>query len=181
MYPTNENEAYSSLVTKTYAVRKRLVASKKKDWSLAILVPTKKMTRLISDVFRAPPARMPPIRHSAAIELDAAILAAEIVSFMLQPPSLFHLDGLIDLLCNYFHGKGGDSPTKSDLQQAASLRKAYALYGEKKAANKPLPKNSLMTTLLQAYEQVQAIPLMGDPDHDWRAARKAMENSHAHA
>ncbi len=175
-YPANENEARTALVTQTYAARKRLVDSKKKDWSLAILVPTKKMTRAVSDVFRQPLAKMPPIRHSAAVDLDAAILGAEIVSFMLQPPSLFHLDGVIDLLCNYFHGKGGDSPTKSDLQQAASIRKAFALYAEKKSVGKPLPKNSLMVPLLQTYELLRAISLTGDPDQDWRAVRKVMEN-----
>ena len=175
-YPANENEARTALVTQTYAARKRLVDSKTQDWSLAILVPTKKMTRAVSDAFRQPLAKMPPIRHSAAVDFDAAILGTEIVSFMLQPPSLFHFDGVIDLLCNYFHGKGGDSPTKSDLQQAASIRKAFALYAEKKSAGKSLPKNSLMAPLLQTYEQLTAIPPTGDPDQDWRAVRKAMEN-----
>lgn len=175
-YPENENEAYTALVTQTYAARKRLVESKKTDWSLAVLVPTKKMMRAVSDVFRQPPAKMAPIRHSAAIDLDAAILGAEIVSFMLQPLSLFHLDGVIDLLCNYFHGKGGDSPAKSDFQQAASIRKAFALFVEKKAAGKPLPKNSLMVSLLQTYEQLSATPLTGDPDQDWRTIRNSMES-----
>ncbi len=174
-YPANENEAYSALVTRTYAVRKRLVDSGKRDWSLAVLVPTKRMTRFVSDKFREPPAKMTPIRHSAAVDLEAAILAAEIVSFMLQPPTLFHLDGVVDLLSSYFQGKGGDAPAKTDLQQAESLRKAYALYGEKRAAGKPLPKTSIMVNLLQTYEQVRAVPLTGDPDHDWRAVRKAME------
>lgn len=176
LYAGNENEARTALVTTTYAARKRLVESKKKDWSLAILVPTKKMTRAVSDVFRQPPANMAAIRHSAAIDRDAAILAAEIVSFMLQPLSLFHLDGVIDLLCNYFHGKGGDTPAKSDLQQAASIRKAFALYAQKKAVGQPLPKNSLMVALLQTYEQARAVVLTGDPDHDWRAVSKALED-----
>lgn len=174
-YAGNENEARTALVTTTYAARKRLVESKKKDWSLAILVPTKKMTRAVSDIFRQPPANMAAIRHSAAIDFDAAILAAEIVSFMLQPPSLYHLDGVIDLLCNYFHGKGGDTPAKSDLQQAASIRKAFALYLQKKAVVQSLPKNSLMVALLQTYEQARAVVLTGDPDHDWRSVSKTLE------
>lgn len=175
-FPANYNEACTTLVTQTYAARKRLVELKKKDWSLAVLVPTKKMTRAVSDVFRQPPAKMPLIRHSAAVDLDAAILGAELVSFMLQPEGPFHLPGVIELLCNYFHGKGGDSPAKSDLQLAESLRKAFALHAEKKAAGKLLPKNSLMISLLQTYEQARAVALTGDPDHDWRAIRKAMEN-----
>lgn len=67
-------------------------------------------------------------------------------------------------------------PTKSALNEAASIRRAFALYAEKKAANKPLPKNSLMVPFLQTYEQLRQIPHTGDPDNDWRAVRKAMEN-----
>lgn len=63
-YPANENEACTALVTKTYIARKRLVGSSMKDWSLAILVPTKKMTRAVSDVFRQPPAKIGPPRVS---------------------------------------------------------------------------------------------------------------------
>jgi DNA helicase-2/ATP-dependent DNA helicase PcrA len=40
----------------------------------------------------------------------------------------------------------------------------------------PLPKNSLMVALLQVYEQVRAVAVTGDPDQDWRAVRKVMEN-----
>ena len=90
-YPANENQAFTTLITTTYAIRKRLVASKQKGWSLAVLVPTKKMTRLVSDAFREPPDKLTPIHHMASIDLDAAILAAEIVSYLLQPPSFFHL------------------------------------------------------------------------------------------
>lgn len=177
LYAGNENQAHTMLVTSTYAARKRLIESKKKDWSLAILVPTKKMTRAVSDVFKQPPANMAAIRHSATIDLEAAVLAAEIVSFMLQPPSLFHLNGVIELLCNYFHGKGGDTPAKSDLQQSASIRKAFALYTQKKAAGQPLPKNSLMIALLQTYEEARAVILTGDPDRDWRTVSRALEDS----
>lgn len=176
LYAANENVACTTLVTTTYAARKRLVESKKKDWSLAVLVPTKKMTRAVSDVFRQPPAKMAAIRHSAAIDLDAAILAAEIVSYMLLTPRLFHIDGLIDLLCNYFHGKGGDTPAKSDLQQAASIRKAFALYAQKNAARQPLPKTSIMVGLSNTYERARAVVLTGDPDHDWRAVAKVLED-----
>jgi DNA helicase II / ATP-dependent DNA helicase PcrA len=175
LYPGNENEAYTALVTQTYAARKRLADSKKKDWSLAVLVPTKRMMRFVSDVFREPLAKMSPIRHTAAIDFDAAILGAELVSFMLQPPSLLHIAGVIDLLCNYFSGKGGDSPSKTDLQQAGSIRKAFSLYTERKSSGKPLPKNSLMSPLLETYEKLRAIKLTGDPDQDWRAVRSVME------
>jgi DNA helicase-2/ATP-dependent DNA helicase PcrA len=176
-YPANGNEAGVALITTTYAARKRLVASKKADWSLAVLVPTKKMTRYVSDLFRQPPAKFAPISHTAAIELDAAILAAEVVSYLLQPTTLFHLDGFVDLLCNFYQGKGGDAPAKGDLQEADNIRKAFAESAQRKSAGKALRSRSIVVELLQAYEQSQAVALSGDPDADWLAIRQVLEAS----
>jgi DNA helicase II / ATP-dependent DNA helicase PcrA len=175
-YPANENQAYTTLMTTTYAIRKRLVASKQKGWSLAVLVPTKKMTRLVSDAFREPPQKLTPIHHSASIDMDAAILAAEIVSYLLQPPSLFHLEGFIDLMCNYYHGKGGDEPSKTDLAQADAIRKAFAKYREKQAAGQAVPAKSIMVAMVASYEAASAVSLTGDPEKDWVAIRKALDS-----
>ena len=70
VYSPNENEAYTKLVVTTYKARKRLVDSGRKGWSLAILVPTKKMTRLVSDKFHGPPAGVKEIPHTAVIEME---------------------------------------------------------------------------------------------------------------
>lgn len=175
-YPANENQAYATLMTKTYTIRKRLVASKQRGWSLAVLVPTKRMTRLVSDAFRDPPKKLTPIHHTASIDLDAAILAAEIVSYLLQPPSLFHLEGFIDLMCNYFRGKGGDDPSKTDLAQADSIRKALAKYSEKKATGQAVPANSIMVAMVASYEAACAIVLTGDPEKDWGSIRKMLDH-----
>lgn len=175
-YPANENQALATLMTTTYAIRKRLVASKQKGWSLAVLVPTKKMTRLVSDAFREPPEKFTPIHHMASIDLDAAILAAEVVSYLLQPPSLFHLEGFIDLICNYFRGKGGDDPSKTDLAQADSIRKAFAKYREKKSAGQAVPANSITVAMVASYEAAYAAVLTGDPEKDWISIRKTLDS-----
>jgi ATP-dependent DNA helicase UvrD/PcrA len=156
--------------------RKRLVASGRKNWSLAILVPTKKMTRLVSDAFRTPPAGMTEIPHVAAIELEAAILAAEIVSFLMQPDGDGrHFEQFIGLLRNYFHGKGGETPTKTDLDEAENLRNAYAEWLARQAAGKDMRRNSILVALLAVYREARALVLTGDPDRDWRAVRRILE------
>ena len=71
--------AMSALVTSTYEARRRLVAAGA-DWFLAILVPTRKMTRLVSDALRAPPGGMAAIQHSAVVEQEAAILGAAVLA-----------------------------------------------------------------------------------------------------
>ncbi|MEP4338515.1 MAG: UvrD-helicase domain-containing protein, partial [Roseobacter sp.] len=118
LFESYANQAMTELVTNTYAARKRLVESGIVDWSLAILVPTKKMTRLVSDNFREPPAGMQAIVHTAVVELEAAILGSEVIAHLLQPETGEHVDAFVKLMCNYFQGKGGDRPTKGALEEA---------------------------------------------------------------
>jgi DNA helicase-2/ATP-dependent DNA helicase PcrA len=98
----------TKLVTTIYAARRRLIEHGVPGWSLAILVPTKKMTRVVSDALRQPPARMAEVPHAAVIEMEAAILAAEIVAVLMQPADDRHFAQFIDLMCNFYQGKGGD-------------------------------------------------------------------------
>ena len=74
----------------TKVVRRRcrhgsdLIKNGPKDWSLAILVPTKRMTRLVSDVFRSRWEVCREFEHYAVVDMEAAILAAEIIAYGLQ-------------------------------------------------------------------------------------------------
>src|SRR5690606_32984046 len=152
VYPPNASQAFTELVSKTYTARRRLGDAGVKDWSLAVLVPTKKMTRLVSDAFRSPPAGMTEIPHAAVIELEAAILGAEVVALMMQPDiDGRHFEQFIALMRNYFHGKGGDTPTKGALTEAANIQKAYDEYLACCASGKALRKNSILSAMLAVY------------------------------
>lgn len=169
------DQAMTALVTSVYKARKRLIDAARIDWSLAVLVPTKKMTRLVSDKFREPPAGMQAISHSAVIELEGAILGSEIIAHLLQPQGAGSSDAFIDLLCNYYQGKGGDKPTKGALREAVGLRKAYTKWCAAIGAGKNPPGNSVLKATFEVYEQARAIELTGDSDKDWRAVRAALE------
>lgn len=160
----------------SYKARKRLVDAGVVNWSLAILVPTKRMTRLVSDAFRQPPAGMAEVRHSAVIELEAAILGAEIIALLMQPGVGRHFGQFIDLMCNYFQGKGGDGPTQGALKEAANIRKAYDEWLACQTAGKAIRKNSILVNMIAVYEQARAVVLTGDPDEDWRAVRRVLED-----
>lgn len=169
--------AMTKLVTTTYAARGRLTQQGVKDWSLAILVPTKKMTRLVSDALRQPPAGMTEVPHSVVIEMEAAILGAEVIALLLQPaPTDRHFEQFIDLMCNYFQGKGGDEPTQAALKEAAGIRKAYEELLACQASDKSIRKNSILVNMLAVYEQTRALKRTGDPDKDWRATRRILED-----
>lgn len=177
LFESNQNQAYATLVTQVLQARKRLIDSGKRDWSLAILVPTKRMTRAVSDVLREPFGQVPPIAHTAAVDMEGPILAAEIIAFLLQQgrhPG--HFDEFVDLLCSYFHGRGGAAPTKGDLDEAARFKAALAKWNECLAAGKPTPGNSVLKPTAATYLAALGVVLTGDPDTDWVAVRAALES-----
>ncbi|HIC7359814.1 TPA: UvrD-helicase domain-containing protein [Legionella pneumophila] len=169
--------AMTKLVTEVYAARQRLIEQKVDNWSLAILVPTKKLTRLVSDFLRQPPARMKAVAHVAVIEMDAAILAVEIVGLLLQPSGRKnHFEQFITLICNYFQGKNGDTPTQIALKEAANIRKSYEELLVSQNNGNALRKNSILVNMLTVYNQICALELTGIPEEDWRSIGRTMEN-----
>lgn len=168
--------AMTKLVTSVYAARKRLEESNKTEWSLAILVPTKKLTRLVSDIFRKPPAKMHAISHHAVVELEAAILGSEIIAHLMQLDGDSHFSVFVDLMCNYYLGKGGDRPTKGALKEADGLRRAYAKWNAAVSSGKKTPGNSVLKASFAVYKETRDVELTGDPDKDWRTIRAVLED-----
>jgi DNA helicase-2/ATP-dependent DNA helicase PcrA len=174
-YTANENQAYTALMTATYRARRRLADSGKRDWSLAVLVPTKKMTQAVSDIFREPLANMKEIRHTAVVEMDAAILGAQIIAFLMQPDiDGSHFEHFLDLMCNYFHGKGGDTITKGDLKTSENIKSSFAEWCVRQSAGKAMRGNSILVNILSVYETAMQLKLCGDADKDWLAVRRIL-------
>ena len=175
-FESNPNQAYASLIGQVLQARKRLIESGRRDWSLAILVPTKRMTRLVSDGLREPFGNVPPIFHTAAVDMEGPILAAEIIAFLLEQRR--HdgcFDEFIALLCSYFHGRGGTAPTKGDVDEAARFRVALAKWNESLAKGRPTPGNSVLKGTFAVHQASGALTLTGDPDADWVAVRAVLD------
>lgn len=121
-FPANQNQAYASLKGQVFQARKRLIDSGKIDWSLAVLVPTKKMTRSVSDYLRSEQGGMAAIQHSAYIDVEAAVLAAEIIAFLLQPkPLKSDFQAFVQLVRNFYEGRGGGSPSKTHIAESVLM------------------------------------------------------------
>jgi len=177
-YQSNANQAYTTLITQTVQARARLVKMKIKDWSLAVLVPTKTMTRTVSDAFRVSYGNIPPIGHSASIDMEGPILAAEIIAYLLeQNEAARHFDMLVDLLCNFYQGRGGNTPGKGHMTEAARLRTAADKWKQCLLAGKTPPKNSIVNAASEVGTATRALVLTGDPDKDWVAVRAVVEAS----
>lgn len=176
LFPPNKHQAFATLIAQVLKARKRLIATKRRDWSLAVLVPTKKMTRQVSDALRDPFGQVPPIAHSAAVDMEGPILAAEVVAFLLQQQKPADaLSQFVDLLCSYFVGRSGATPTKTGIDEASGYRKALAKWNGRQLAGLPAPGSSVLTKTLAVLQATAGQTLTGDPDVDWKAVRATLE------
>jgi DNA helicase II / ATP-dependent DNA helicase PcrA len=174
-FEANGNQAIASLKGHTLQARKRLIEAKGNSWTLAILVPTKKMMRQVSDAFREKDASMPSISHHAAIDMEGAILAAEVIAFLLQCSGAEgEFRACLDLLCNFFRGRGGDAPSASDISESIAILKAFDKATICKEQGKSRPANSIVIPLSAGYETCVATKRAGNPDDDWTMIRVAL-------
>jgi DNA helicase-2/ATP-dependent DNA helicase PcrA len=176
-FPSNSNQAFSELKIKTLKARKRLIQKDSKNWTLAILVPTKKLMREVSDSFNQETPKLPSIHHNAIIDMHGTILAAELIAFLLQPQNKDDLNQFIHLVCNYFNGKGGDVPTKGDISEAASIQKSYEKLHDIIIENSEIPKHSILAAIVEGYNSCRGLKFTGNPYDDWLTIRNTLEDS----
>jgi DNA helicase-2/ATP-dependent DNA helicase PcrA len=109
--------------------------------------------------------------------MEAAILGAEIIAHLMQPgDDDRHFEKVVELMCNYFQGKGGDQPTQGALKEAVAIRKAYEEFLTRRKDGKAMRKGSVIVNIQTVYEQTRMLQLVGDPDKDWRAMRQVLED-----
>jgi DNA helicase-2/ATP-dependent DNA helicase PcrA len=178
VFEANPNQAFSALHSQALQARKRLIDSGRKRWTLAVLVPTKKFTRLVSDAFREPIGGMPPIAHSAAVDMEGIVLAAEFLAFLLQQES--GIEGqkrAVELICAFYRGRDGENQTKGNAKEADNIANAHERCVAREAAGQAPPAKSIYHAIRAALEIAHKISLTGDPDSDWLAVRRALQES----
>ncbi len=174
-FPSNKNQAYAALVTQVLQARARLIATGKRDWALAVLVPTKRKMRLVSDILRDPFGNVPAIAHAASIDMEGPVLGADVIAYLLQQArDADGLDRLVNLTCQYFRGRGGANPGKGDLGEAERLEKALATWNQRITAGQAPHANSVLHAIANVLTVSEQVVMVGDPDKDWIAVRGAL-------
>ena len=177
-YVGYEHQAFYALKIQVLKAIKRLKSNGNLNWSLAVLVPTKKMMRDVSNSFHTKHPQFSTISHVASIDMNGVILAAEIIGFMLQGNTLFDRESeFIDLICNFYQGKGGDTPLKKDINEFENIQKGYKKILVKRQKGEQPPANSKLQRTLDGYNAVKNLIFLGDPKLDWKSVRDTFENS----
>jgi DNA helicase-2/ATP-dependent DNA helicase PcrA len=177
-YEPNENRAFAALRGQVMQARTRRLKAGVKGWTVAVLVPTKRMTRRVSDSFREPLGVMPAVHHSAAVDMDGPILAAEVIAYLMQRvPAMEGCEGCVELVCAFYRGKDGDDPANTNLVEAERVGAAYDRCAEKISVGQALPAKSVFHAMRETIEATTALLLTGNPDADWVAVRSVLEAS----
>lgn len=175
LFPSNRNQAYAGLVTQVLQARARLIATGRRDWSLAILVPTKRKMRLVSDILRDPFGNVPAIAHAASIDMEGPILGADVIAQLLQQAhAADDLDELVHLICQFLRGRGGSDPGKGDLGDAVRLEIALVKWNDRIAAGQAPHVNSVIQPIAAVLSASRQVVMVGDPDKDWIAIRATL-------
>lgn len=178
LFPCNANQAFAKLHGEVLKARARLIKSGAKGWTRAVLVPTRQMTRLVSDKFREPVGSMPPIQHTAAVDMEGPILAAELIALLLQQPKGSDAERqCVDLICGFYRGRDGENIGVGNAAEADRIDAAYARCVEKEQVGKQAPKNSLFHAMRATLAAACALGLSGDPASDWVEVRRVLEMS----
>ena len=162
----------------------RLRRSGVANWSIAVLVPSKRLMLEVSDYLAADQQfgsgkRLPSVSHEVALETTGPALAAIMIAGLLERsatngdvPQRMILD-----LCAHIRGrKGNDSPNQGDLDLAAALG-SYVSSGAIRGPRRKL----IVKECCRIADERQALHFSGNPLDDWLVVRGLLANSEADA
>lgn len=162
----------------------RLRNSGKSDWSIAVLVPSKRLMIDVSDYLGqeqqfSKGKRLPSFQHEVALETTGPALAAVLIARLLERAAIkvAIVQNMIFDLCTHIRGRKGDStPNKIELDLASALDRYLGT-----GAIKGKKRQQIVNECYRIAEEMLELQLSGDPGEDWLAVRRLLTNSVADA
>ncbi len=151
---------------------KRQINSNKDNWSIAVLVPTKKMMLQVSDYLSQESDNLPSLNHEVSLDTEAPSLAAVLIASLLEgaPTAGEISQRLLSDLCNHIRGrKGNKQPTQSEFGLVNALGD-FMQTGTIRGAKRKLVSDTAKMLSEQRFE----LELTGDPGEDWLRIREML-------
>ncbi|ACB85096.1 UvrD-helicase domain-containing protein [Natranaerobius thermophilus] len=170
---------HSKLKYQTLKVRDKL-RKHKKNWSLAILVPTNNLMADVSNYLGSWQSfksgnKLPGLKHHVAVSKEGTLLAAELILGIIENISLQSVneDDIISDLVKYFRGRKGDkSPTQDELKLVSALEN-YLESEKIRGKNRKI----LIADISRIIKDSKNIELTGDPISDWHFVTEILKQS----
>ncbi len=165
----------------TYTLKSKVIEACKRlntkhdNWSLAVLVPTKKLMLIVSQALSENSNNLPPLYHSIAIDAEGPTLAARIIAYLLEPvvDTSLKLSELINMLSQFYRGKGGSNPGVGDLKESAALLKAL----DKATKSGMIGEKSIIYRADLLVQSISKTRFSGNPEIDWITIREMLIQS----
>jgi DNA helicase-2/ATP-dependent DNA helicase PcrA len=150
---------------------KRLKKSKGDDWSIAVLVRTKKMMLSVSS-YLSSKTSMPPLYHEVAIDPNGPALAGIVIAGLLEPTAdISRFTSLVNDVKNHIKGRSGSKVSTENSQFVLALDQ-YMGNGKVKGSKRLLFIKELQELLAKREELL----LCGIPEEDWLNLRRLFQN-----
>jgi DNA helicase-2/ATP-dependent DNA helicase PcrA len=180
-YPFRRGKGiHLNLKLKTLGYCQRLRNTGKDSWSLAVLVPTKKLMLDVSEFLGSKQKLtngkvFPAINHEVALETAGPSLAAILIAGLLENDETERevANRLIHDLCEHIRGrKGNEPPSRMHLALSDALIK-YVDSGKIQGKKRKFAINEC----LRIANECRRIDFSGGPADDWRAILKILFNT----
>lgn len=152
---------------------KRLNKDGQRNWSLAILVPTKALMLQVSDYLSLATDGLPALSHDVALDAEAPSLSAVLIASLLESGETSGqiTQKLLKNLCIHIRGrKGAKLPTQTELDLVGALD-GYISSGSIKGSK----RKGIVEGAIQISEAIFKLELQGDPWVDWLTIRGLLE------
>lgn len=151
------------------AAKKLIAAGQKKKWSVAVLVPTKRLMMEVSDYFSETQnirnKTLRRIPHEVALETTGPSLAAILIGELLDLGVAKEngLNQLIKNLCEHIRGRNGnDPPSKANLELSTALLD-YLATGKIRGTK----RQSIINDCKAINDAIYDLEYSGNPSEDW--------------
>lgn len=144
-------------------------------WSIAVLVPTKKMMLAVSDYLGATDDRLPSIQHDVALDSEGPALAAILIAGLLDgctTSAEMSQRMILDLYTHIRGRKGSDAPTEGELDLAGALGGYLASGSIRGSKRQQIVSESRRIALAR-----DSLRLSGDPSLDWHTIHTLLSDS----
>lgn len=170
------NAHFSLKAAVIQAIRRR-IENGSDMWSIAVLVPTKRLMLSVSDYLATSDDGMPSVLHDVAMDSEGPALAAVLIADLLEASatSAETAQRMIINLCAHIRGRrGNEMPPQTELNLAGALEDyvaAGAIRGKR--------RQQIVDEGRRIAEERHRLQLSGDPSQDWLAVRALLAGSPA--
>ncbi|WP_225446300.1 3'-5' exonuclease [Paenibacillus rhizovicinus] len=172
LYPFRQGlSPHLDLKVEVLKARKRLIANHTNDWSLAILVPSKRLMHEVSlcldthHIF-ANNKSLPRVSHELALETAAPSLAAVLVSNLLDLGSNSRVEHtqLIADLCEHMRGRNGDASAPKQSLDISNALQEFITTGKIRGSKRQM----ILQDCINLVNACCSLEFTGDPSQDWK-------------